>query len=297
MWIFNALTALLRASRAQESTFEISVIVPVFNKGRYLERCLDSILAQNVSLEIVCIDDCSTDSSPDILKKYSRQHNNIRVVRNHRNQGAAWARNTGISIARGKFLQFTDADDLLPPGSLECLHEAARRNGSDVVRGVFWRLEKADISDLAEIKCSLQTSGQEKVGTLLQIPELWIPWYHTTYLISRDLILRKSIVYPKLVAGEDPVFITLVLTQAAKICSIPRVTYCYRPVPRPRPGALAANDYVRHAEMVKDIYGQVYPKCWAAYRAFIKQNISEYIELANASVWQKNRMRTRLAKL
>jgi glycosyltransferase involved in cell wall biosynthesis len=296
MWIFNVLTAPFRV-RAQASKFDISVIVPVFNKGPYLARCLDSILTQNVSLEIVCVDDCSSDSSSDILDKYSRHHNNIRVIKNRRNRGAASARNAGISLACGRFLQFTDADDLLPSESLKCLHEAAGRTGSDVVKGVFWRLQNADTPDPTQIDTSTQTSGQEKVGTLLQMPELWTPWYHTTYLISRDLILKERIVYPSLIAGEDPVFITLVLTHAAKICSIPRVTYCYRPVPRHRPSTLAVKDYLRHAEMVRAIYGRTYQKCWAAYREFIKPNIFEYIEVANATVSQKNQMRRRLAKL
>jgi glycosyltransferase involved in cell wall biosynthesis len=295
MRIFNSLTAPFRA-RAQKSDVDISVIVPVFNKAQYLEECLDSILAQeNVSLEIVCIDDGSSDAAPEILKRYARSHSKIRVAKNHRNRGAAITRNLGISLARGKFIQFTDSDDLLPTDSLAYLHEAACRTGSNVVKGELGRLKSSNIAD--QIYSSLRTSGEEKVGALLQMSELWIPWFHTTYLISRELVLRRGIVYPRLSAGEDPVFIALVLTRAKIICSIPRVTYYYRPVQRSRPKARAVTDYLRHAEMVREIYGRTYSECWAAYRAFITQNISEYIAEADLTVRQINRMRRRLAKL
>jgi glycosyltransferase involved in cell wall biosynthesis len=297
MRIFNTLAAPFRA-RAQPGKFDISVIVPVFNKGRFLGSCLDSILAQkNVSLEIVCVDDCSSDTSPEILEKYSRNYSNIRVAKNRRNSGAACARNSGISLASGNFIQFTDADDILPADSLAHLFEAACRTGCDVVKGALQELQNADTSDPTQIYSSLRPTGEEKVGKLLKMPELWIPWFHVTYLISRELVLRKHIIYPKLSVGEDPVFTTLVLTQATTICSIPCVTYRYRKVQRAQHSALAMKDYLRHAEMVRTIYGRTYSECWTAYRAFITPRIFEYIEEANATLHQKNCMRRRLARL
>ena len=93
----------------------ISIVIPVFNAETHLRECLDSVRAQTFAdWECICVDDGSTDGSPSVLAQYATSDPRIRVVRReHSNAGAA--RNAGMELARGEFLQFLDADDVFSP--------------------------------------------------------------------------------------------------------------------------------------------------------------------------------------
>src|SRR5436190_7345678 len=123
-------------SGSSRSIPDVSVIVPVHNAEAHLMECLESVLDQpRVSLEAICVDDRSTDGSWQILRGVQGSDSRVRLVRQPTNLGAAAARNAGIELARGRYVQFTDADDLLAPGALASLHEAAIANGAEVARG------------------------------------------------------------------------------------------------------------------------------------------------------------------
>lgn len=92
---------------------KVSVIIPVYNVEKYLEECLDSIINQTLKeIEIICIDDGSTDSSLNVLENYKKKDKRI-IVLQQQNLGAGAARNKGLDLARGKYLSFLDADDFL----------------------------------------------------------------------------------------------------------------------------------------------------------------------------------------
>lgn len=113
----------------------VSVIVPVYNVEKYLAGCLDSALAQTMlaSMEIICVDDGSTDSSPRILADYASRCEQIRIIR-QKNGGLSAARNTGIRAARGRYLMFLDSDDkLASPGALEELCDRAETDDLDML--------------------------------------------------------------------------------------------------------------------------------------------------------------------
>lgn len=99
---------------------KISLIVPVYNTEKYLAYCLDSMLLQDIpetEYEIVCVNDGSTDSCPDILEAYAQKHPCIRII-HQENQGQSAARNVGLYSAKGDYVWFVDSDDLLEPNSL-----------------------------------------------------------------------------------------------------------------------------------------------------------------------------------
>lgn len=99
---------------------KISVVIPCFNVERYIAECLDSVLNQTFkALEIICVDDCSTDGTLAILDSYSKKNPGIMVLRNDVNQGAPHSRNRGLQIAQGEYVQFLDADDVLLPEKLK----------------------------------------------------------------------------------------------------------------------------------------------------------------------------------
>lgn len=104
----------------------VSVVIPVYNREKYLKECLDSVISQTYrNLEIICVDDGSTDKSPEILADYALADNRIRVIRQE-NSGPSAGRNRGIDAAQGKYLYFIDSDDYILPGHFEkliCLME------------------------------------------------------------------------------------------------------------------------------------------------------------------------------
>ena len=115
---------------------KVSVIVPVYNVENYLERCIKSILGQTYeNLELILVDDGSTDTSPAICDRYQ---NDPRVKVLHKeNEGAGETRNKGIDLASGEFLTFVDADDYLAACFLERLMEVSHKEGCDIVQCGF----------------------------------------------------------------------------------------------------------------------------------------------------------------
>ena len=101
------------------NNIEVSVIIPIYNEEPHLRQCLDSILAQTLQeIEVLCVDDGSTDRSPEILQAYASKDNRIYIFR-QRNQYAGAARNLGMKYARGRYLSFLDGDDYFEPDMLE----------------------------------------------------------------------------------------------------------------------------------------------------------------------------------
>lgn len=111
----------------------ISVIVPIYNTEKYLKKCIDSILNQSYKyIEVILIDDGSTDDSSAICDKYAVEDKRIVVV-HKKNQGLVGARKTGISIARGDYVLFVDSDDWIDAGMIKALYDCAVKNEADVV--------------------------------------------------------------------------------------------------------------------------------------------------------------------
>ena len=112
---------------------EVSVIIPVYNVEKYLRQCLDSVISQTLrDIEIICVDDGSTDSSPQILADYAARDHRVRIVQ-QQNGGAGAARNNGMSFASGKYLSFLDSDDFFEPDMLEKAYWAAEMDSADFV--------------------------------------------------------------------------------------------------------------------------------------------------------------------
>ena len=112
---------------------KVSVIIPVYNAADYLRECLDSVVNQTLKeIEIICVDDGSTDSSLDILKEYVRCDKRITVI-TQKNLHAGVARNAGLAVARGEYLSFLDSDDFFELNMLEEMYNKAIQDLSDIV--------------------------------------------------------------------------------------------------------------------------------------------------------------------
>ena len=102
---------------------KVSIVIPVYNVEKYLEECIESAIKQSLNdIEIICINDGSTDSSLEILKKYEKKYSNIIVI-SQENKGLSASRNVGIRKAKGKYIYFLDSDDFIDTNSMELCYK------------------------------------------------------------------------------------------------------------------------------------------------------------------------------
>ena len=120
-----------------EELVDLMVVIPIYNTGRYLKSCLDSVFLQNTkyTFVIVAVNDGSTDNSAQILEKYKKREDIIII--NQENKGHAGARNAALKVLRGKYITFLDSDDMLADGAIESLLDAAYSQNADMVQGGY----------------------------------------------------------------------------------------------------------------------------------------------------------------
>lgn len=113
---------------------KITIIVPVYNVEKYLKECLDSLVSQTIdNIEVICINDGSTDNSKEILEDYQNRYSFVKVINHEKNKGLSAARNTGIKNATGEYILFVDSDDFILHEACEKLYKYAKKTDSDVV--------------------------------------------------------------------------------------------------------------------------------------------------------------------
>ncbi|NLB91276.1 MAG: glycosyltransferase, partial [Clostridiales bacterium] len=121
--------------------YQISIIVPVYNAEKYINKAFSSIQKQTIgfeNLEVILVDDVSTDQSPMLIDAYARSYSNVKAIHLSANSGyAGRPRNEGVKQATGKYLMFLDNDDTYHPTACQALHQAAEKNGSDLALGYF----------------------------------------------------------------------------------------------------------------------------------------------------------------
>ena len=99
----------------------VSIVIPVYNVEKYLKQCLESVVNQTLDkIEVICINDGSTDNSLNILKEYEKKYNNIIII-DQENKGPGFARNIGMKRASGKYIYFLDSDDYIELNAMEIL--------------------------------------------------------------------------------------------------------------------------------------------------------------------------------
>lgn len=112
---------------------QLSIVVIVYNKEKYIKECLDSILQQKIDMEIICVDDHSTDNTPAILQQYAQKHSNIKIIRNAQNSGTCFTRYAGLKECCGEYMMFIDGDDSIPPDRFATIWQYGKDKKADVV--------------------------------------------------------------------------------------------------------------------------------------------------------------------
>lgn len=200
----------------------LSLIVPVYNAERYIAQCLDSLLNQDLSArdyEIICVNDGSKDNSLSVLEHYAGVHSNIRIV-NKENGGVTTARNAGLEAARGDFIWFIDADDLVKENILARLKAMVPNTGCD--RIVFGAYEFSD--QMTEEELERSRTGMLETNTSWYDAVVWRSLLRTEFLREHNLYFR----YPELTHGEDGMFMyEVTLENPVTVCT-EEVLYFYR---------------------------------------------------------------------
>ena len=204
----------------------VSIISPVYNKRGFLAGCVRSCLSQTLgSLELLMIDDGSTDGSLQELRRLAQTDERIRVV-SQENAGAAAARNAGLALARGEFVFFLDPDDYIPDSdALRRLYEAARSQGARIAGGSM-AIDRGGRLDLDSLHGrELDSFSGEAV---ISYEDYQYDYDYTRYLYSLDMLREEGIHFPNLCQFEDPVFFVRAMIAAGRFATIPDVVYAYR---------------------------------------------------------------------
>lgn len=214
--------------KAMEQTL-ISVLIPVYNAQRFLEECLNSVLSQTyTNIEIVCVDDGSTDNSTQILHSYAKKDNRLRVFYQE-NRGIAYTRNRLLDESRGVYLAFVDADDKISPQYIAELYQTASKSRCDIVRALYYL---QDINKNAITPCekiykeflhSVPSSAyKERFRAALEDSQVWLK------LIKSSLIKENHLSFLKGSLVEDISFEILLYLYAKKIVFLNKHLYFYR---------------------------------------------------------------------
>ncbi|MDE6055538.1 MAG: glycosyltransferase family 2 protein [Lachnospiraceae bacterium] len=206
---------------------KISIIIPVYNMDAYLDECLESVVSQTLrEIEILCVNDGSTDRSYQKLMSWAEKDSRLRIF-NLNHQGVAVARNTAIKEARGEFVAFMDADDRYPENRvLEKMYEAAIKYGVNIAGGCF---SDFDVNGRINTTYEGIYSGYIFRGSqVIDYREYQYDYGYTRFIYNRGFLLKHKIGFSNLIHYEDPPFMVQAMTLAKQFYAMTDVTYCYR---------------------------------------------------------------------
>ncbi len=207
----------------------VSVVVPVYNGQQCIQACMDSILTQSLtSLEIIVVDDGSTDGTWAIVSRIAKQDARVRPLR-QKNAGVSEARNAALPLCRGRYIRFVDADDLLPPDSMARLTAIAERDGSDLVLAGYYET----VGSLRTTRGLIREEKSMPVNDYLRFLSKWSNTFYCGVLWNKlfraELIHRQGTRFVSgLRWGEDFSFVCDYLTGAERVSVTAEPVYVYQ---------------------------------------------------------------------
>ena len=277
---------------------KISIIIPVYNVEKYLRECLDSILAQTFQdFEIICVDDGSTDKSLEILQEYKRKDDRF-VILQQRHSGAGSARNNGIRLAEGKYIQFLDSDDYFEPTLLEEMYNRAEKFNADLTVCSSRKVDdEGNITETGSpnFPINIDKVPREQVFNrqdfkdeifCLLIPVVW------NKLIKKSFLEENHLEFPPLKIYEDIAFMHSLVISARRIAAFNKELINYR---FNRPGSLVSTRSSHTIDAVKSCMylGEFLksrgflPEYENAYRKVFINHIRAEISYCNDSEYKK----------
>ena len=206
------------------NTIYVSIIVPIFNSEEFLSSCLKSIINQSLrNIEIICIDDGSTDKSLIILKEFKNIDNRL-IILHQKNKGPAIARNLGIEKSRGRFIAFMDSDDLYPNNfTLELLFNKAIQKNVIICGG--------GVINFIQYKNSTKLIIKKIVfpfNSIKSYINYQYDLFYQRFIYKKNFIKKKKLYFPNYLRYQDPPFFIKAMALAKNFYALKNITYYYR---------------------------------------------------------------------
>lgn len=210
------------------NTPKISIIIPVYNAEKYISECLDSVINQTFKdIEVICVDDGSTDSSYDILQKYAQKEDRIKVIKQE-NSGPAKARNIGLKNANSKYIMFCDADDTYEPTICEKMFNTINQEKVDLVICDTNIVKQAGDYDLNQNDLNyidLKISGKKSINANV-LPQ--INAFLWNKIFKKEILEQYNIEYPIKYEHDDNIFIKKYIIHASSVYGLKEKLYNYK---------------------------------------------------------------------
>jgi len=240
-------------------TIRLSIIIPVYNTKKYLKECLSSICQQvRQDVEIILINDCSTDGSIKICKKFVKKYNFIRLINLKKNGGVAYCRNIGIKIAAGEYICFVDSDDKLSKGSINnVLYHIRIFYGKEVFILRYFDLRINKVSDLNIDKnyiFDLKSNKENKslVNYIKNFDKFRTRCWH--FIVKKKFLHLNNIYFKNIKIHEDVPFVSEIVCLAKSFKIIEKPTHIYE---RFAPNTLSASagyiGVISHIKIIHEI--------------------------------------------
>jgi Glycosyltransferases involved in cell wall biogenesis len=210
---------------------KISIIIPVYNVEKYLAECLDSCVNQTLKdIEIICVDDCSTDNSYTTLKDYQQKDSRIKIFRHEENKKQGTARNKGLEVATGKYIWFIDSDDYIDTKACQILYDAIKKFNVDML--CFTAVQFTETEENQMFSYPQYFQGVQ-INKIYHPKTNWkeIKFYNLnvsscTYLTKRSVV--QNFRFRERVWHEDTDFTAILLASVDSFCFIPYSAYFRR---------------------------------------------------------------------
>lgn len=205
---------------------QISIIIPIYNMESYIEEAITSVQRQTLKeLEIICVDDGSTDGTVGLLERLAKEDSRIRLFKQE-HQGPGQARNMGIQKAEGEFVAFLDADDFyLDEEALADMCALCREKGTEICAA---RRKNLIDGTLRESTNGKLLADDVRHGDVLRYRDFQMDYDYVTYIFRRRFLLDHKITFPDYLRFEDPVFLVRAMYSAQQFAYTDKYLYCVR---------------------------------------------------------------------
>ena len=210
---------------------KVSIIIPVYNSDKYLEQCLNSVIEQKFkSIEIIVVNDASTDNSLEIMKKYQIKDDRIVLVNLEERRGVANARNKGLECARGEYISFIDSDDWVSKDYVGFLYEEIEKEKADMVSTSFYFYD--DVTKgykeykISQFYCNNDFSTIKQKKRIVSNPSFEIVVWSKIY--NKKFLINNNFSFVELKGKEDVLFSYEVFLLANKLKFVNNPIYFYR---------------------------------------------------------------------
>jgi len=247
---------------------KVSIIIPVYNSEKDIEECILSVINQTLTdIEVILIDDGSTDNSPKIIKEYQEKYPQMIKIKTIQNSGAATARNIGLEMATGEYIGFVDSDDYIESSMFEKLYNQAKEKQSDItICGYFLETKaKSTIRQIGHLEQYDKSIKENPNIYKVSVPYLWNKIFKRDFIIKYQIRLNR-----KLRIFEDLEFVYKLYMEANKISKVDEALYHYR---KQNEGALTE----KFSEKFFDIIPALKSLKKYAKKKEYYQNIEEYL--------------------